>query len=129
MVHTLRFLFLAAGLGLLLVAASTPITGCSGDGGGPAGPGEDLCDRITFDNNSGIGIQSQAGCTATSSTITNVVRDQFGRTTSFNFDITCTVGGSERLIGRVFNVTYNNLGQFVSGSATINGRSCTYTFS
>jgi hypothetical protein len=128
MSHACRLLFLAAFLGLLAVAASTPVTGCSG-GGGPAGPGEDLCDRITFDSNQGISIRSAFGCTSINSVNTGEQRDQFGRVLSFNFDITCTAGASERLTGRVFNVTYNNLGQFVSAQATINGKSCTYTFS
>ena len=114
----------------LVVAASTPLTGCSGGGGGPSGPGpgENLCGRITFDNNIGVSVRSAFGCTAINSTNTNVQRDQFGRVTSFEFDITCTAGATDRVTGRVFNVVYDNLGRFVSAQATINGRSCTYSF-
>lgn len=109
----------------LLVAASTPLTGCSG-GGGPAGPGgENLCGRISFSNNpASISVSSQGGCTATTGGFTNHVFDQFGRILSFDFDIRCTAGGSERLVGRIFNVTYNNVGTILSLQATINGRAC-----
>jgi hypothetical protein len=122
-VSTLIFL-LATGL---LVAAAVPLGGCGGSGGGPSGlDDEDLCDRVSFSNSPvSISITSQAGCTATTGGFSNHVFDQFGRTLSFDFDIQCTAGGSERLVGRVFNVQYNNLGQILSLQATINGRSCT----
>lgn len=122
---TVRLLAFAA-LSLGALAAFVPATGCDG-GGGPTGTGGNLCNRITFDNNIGIIVSSASGCTATTGGFTNQVRDQFGRPTSFDFDITCTAGASDRVIGRVFNVTYNNLGQFVSAQATINGQSCSYT--
>jgi hypothetical protein len=119
-----RFTLLAPVILLgLLVAASTPLTGCSG-GGGPTGTGENLCGRISFSNNPASISVSSGSCTATTGGFTNHVFDQFGRILSFDFDIRCTAGGSERLVGRIFNVTYNNVGTILSLQATINGRSC-----
>ena len=123
MARALALLVPAILLGLL-VAVSTPMTGCSGGGGGPTGPGENLCNRISV--NGGISITSAPGCTAGNSLISNIERDQFGRVLSLSFDITCTAGASERLVGRVFNITYNNLGQVLSWQATINGRNCSF---
>jgi hypothetical protein len=120
--RALTFLVPAILLGIL-VAASTPLTGCSG-GGGPAGPGgENLCGRISFSNNPASISVSSGACAATTGGFTNHVFDQFGRILSFDFDITCTSNG-ERLVGRVFNITYNNVGTILSLQATINGRAC-----
>ena len=109
-----------------LVLAAALAAGCGGGGGGPTGTdGENLCGRVSFGNNPArISVASRSGCTATTGGFTNHVFDPFGRVLSFDFDITCTAGGSERLVGRVFNVTYNNVGEILSLQATINGRSC-----
>ena len=108
-----------------LILATALVSGCGG-GGGPTGSGdENLCGRISFGNNPArISVASRPGCTATTGGFTNHVFDPFGRVLSFDFDITCTAGGSERLVGRVFSVTYNNVGEILSLQATINGRSC-----
>jgi hypothetical protein len=125
---TVRFLAFSI-LALGAVALTAPATGCDG-GGGPTGTGGgNLCGRITFSSSlQSISVTSAAGCSATTGGFTNHQFDEFGRILSFNFDITCTAGASERLVGQVFNVTYNNLGEFVSAQATINGQSCTYNF-
>lgn len=125
---TIRLLAFAV-LSLGALAATAPATGCDG-GGGPTGTnGGNLCGRITFSSSQqSISVTSAAGCSATTGGFTNHQFDQFGRVLSFDFDITCTAGANERLVGRIFNVTYTNLGDFVSAQATINGQSCTYTF-
>ena len=51
--------------------------------------------------------------------------DEFDRVIAFDFDISCT-DGSERLVGRLFEVVYNATGGVVSFQATINGNSCSY---
>lgn len=124
MTRTLRYLVLVSVAGLF-VAASTPITGCGGSGGEPSGLDEDLCDLFSFSNNPAtISLQDPADCGGSTGGFSNHVFDQFGRVLSFNFDIQCSAGDTPRLLGRVFNVQWNNLGEIVSLQATINGRSC-----
>ena len=121
--HAVRLLAFSA-LSLGALAAFTPATGCDG-GGGPTGSSGNLCGRISV-SNQGISVTSVPGCTATTGGFTNTQRDQFGRVTSLNFDIQCTQGGNERLVGSVFNVSYNNLGEVLSYQATINGQACNF---
>lgn len=118
---------LAAASVILLGLGGAGVAACGGGGGsgGPTGPGGSLCGRVTFDPNQGFSIRTDCQTTATSGS-TNFVRDQFGRLLSFNFDLTCT-DGSLRLVGRVFNAQYNNIGELLSWQWTINGESCSET--
>jgi hypothetical protein len=125
MTRALRYLVLVSVVGLF-IAASTPITGCGGSGGGgPSGLDEDLCDLFSFSNNPAtISLQNPPGCGVSTGGFSNHVFDEFGRVLSFDFDIRCPSGDTPRLVGRVFNVQWNNLGEILSLQATINGRSC-----
>jgi len=107
-----------------LLATLAPAAGCGG-GSGPTGSSGNLCGRISV-SNQGVSVQSAAGCTGSTGGFTNTQRDQFGRVTSLQFDFQCTAGGNERLVGSVFNVTYNNLGEVLSYQATINGQGCSF---
>lgn len=62
-------------------------------------------------------------CSSATSTLSNIQYDAFSRPISFNFSIKCS---SKTYSGRVYSVTYNNIGEATSYSATINGKSCKY---
>lgn len=109
---------------LVLVLGVSPmaITGCSGgDDGGPAGPVSNPCSEASFSSNAEIGFD--LGCNTISASISGITYDQFSRVIAYNYDISCQ-GGSNRKVGRVYNITYNNLGQALTWDYTVNGATC-----
>jgi hypothetical protein len=66
------------------------------------------------------------GCNNISISYSNYSYDQYGRTISCQFSITCRDQG-KIYSGRFDNVVYNSLGQIQSYDATVNGQNCHYT--
>jgi len=122
---------LSAGLSAILsalaiaaaVSAPVAVSGCSKSGGGDnvTAPASSACSEASFDSSAGIGFS--LGCSSISFSVSGITYDQFSRKTSYNYDVSCT-GGSNRKTGRVYNITYNNLGQALTWDYTVNGTTC-----
>ena len=63
------------------------------------------------------------GCNSYETSVSGITYDQFSRVTAYNYDIACS-GGSSRRTGRVYNITYNNLGEPLTWDFTVNGQTC-----
>lgn len=113
----------AAAMVAFVALGSTSVTGCGGgdddDGTGPGN--QSLCSSASFSNGAEIGFN--LGCNSYDVSVSGITYDQFSRVTSYNYDISCT-GGSNRRSGRVYNITYNNLGQALTWDYTVNGQTC-----
>ncbi|NUQ13513.1 MAG: hypothetical protein HUU26_14485 [Gemmatimonadaceae bacterium] len=113
----------AAAMVAFAALGSTSVTGCGGgdddDGTGPGN--QSLCASASFSNGAEIGFN--LGCNSYDVSVSGITYDQFSRVTSYNYDISCT-GGSNRRSGRVYNITYNNLGQALTWDYTVNGQTC-----
>ncbi len=102
---------------LCLVAGPVATTSCD-DSSGP-----DLCSLVSLSSNGSV--QIDMDCTSgISATISNIQYDQFGRRTSYNFDIQCSGGGSDHYTGSVSGIAYNQYGQALSATVRINGQTC-----
>jgi hypothetical protein len=116
---------LSAFLAVACVAAagslSLAATGCSKSGGDATGPTASACSDASFDSSAGIGFN--LGCNSVSVTVSGITYDQFSRRTSYNYDMACS-NGSNRKTGRVYNITYNNLGQPLTWDYSVNGTTC-----
>jgi hypothetical protein len=55
--------------------------------------------------------------------VSGITYDSFSRRTSYNYDMSCS-NGTNRKTGRVYNITYNNLGQALTWDFTVNGTTC-----
>lgn len=104
-----------------MLGGSVSVSGC-GDG---SGPGESVCSQVSFSQSSDISIDFNEPCGSFEATISNTTFDQFGRRTSYDFDISCATT-SERYTGSVTDIVYNNIGQALSATVTINGETCTF---
>ena len=115
----------AAVLGVAAAFASLPAatTACSGSKGSDAatGPTSSPCTEASFD--SGAGIAFNLGCNSVSVSVSGITYDQFSRRTSYNYDMSCS-NGSNRKTGRVYNISYNSLGQALTWDYTVNGTTC-----
>ena len=81
------------------------------------------CNDLSIQNNAP---SYPFNCSGTySASITNIQYDQYGRKTSYNFDISCS-SHNETLTGRYYNMTYNSIAQLQTFEATINGKHCSY---
>ena len=112
---------------LVALCALVPmgISGCSGGGDddGTTAPPPSPCAEASFSSYAEIGFN--LGCAAYSSSVSGITYDQFSRVTSYNYDISCAGGGSSsRKAGRVYNITYNNIGVPLSWDYTVNGATC-----
>lgn len=114
-----------ASLALILIAFLLPagVTGCSGGGddGGTTAPPPSPCAEASFSSRAEIGFN--LNCATISSSISGITYDQFSRVTSYNYDMSCA-GGANRKAGRVYNITYNNLGEPLTWDFTVNGATC-----
>lgn len=113
-----------ATFGLILLAAALPasVTGCSGgDDDGPTGPVSNPCAEASFSTDAEIGFN--LGCSTINASVSGITYDQFSRVTAYNYDISCS-GGTPRKVGRVYNITYNNIGQALTWDYTVNGTTC-----
>ena len=108
---------------LIAVLLSAGVTGCSGGGDddGTTGPAPSPCADASFSSRAEIGFN--LGCSTVSANISGITYDQFSRVTAYNYDISCA-GGSNRKTGRVYNITYNNLGEPLTWDYTVNGATC-----
>lgn len=106
---------------LAFIPAAT--TACSGGGDSGTGPSSstNACNEASFDSSAGIGFS--LGCTSVSVSVSGITYDNFSRRTSYNYDMSCS-NGTNRKTGRVYNITYNNLGQAQTWDYTVNGASC-----
>ncbi len=109
----------AGALWALLAAGPVAVTGCGGDA---TGPDENICDKVSFSQSGNIGIQMSCSGTM-NSTVSNIRYDQYSRPISYNFDFSC---GSERYAGSVTNISWNNIGQALGATVTVNGKTCTF---
>jgi hypothetical protein len=109
----------ACALWAFLAAGPVTVTGCGGDS---TGPEEDVCDRVSFSQSGNIGIQMNCSGSV-NSTISAIKYDQFSRPISYNFDFSC---GSERYAGSVTNIRWNNIGQALGATVSVNGKTCTF---
>jgi hypothetical protein len=120
-----RLTRLAGVVAVVLAFASIPaiVSGCGGGGGGSTGPSNttNACAEASFDSQANIGFN--LGCSTLNVSVSGITYDQFSRKKSYNYDISCS-GGSNRKTGSVSNITYNNLGQPLTWSFTVNGTSC-----
>ena len=110
---------------LLALAALSPVvmTGCSGgDDDDPTGPTANPCAEASFSSRAEIGFNLSCSGSYTSS-VSGITYDQFSRVIAYNYDISCT-GGSNRKVGRVYNITYNNIGEAQTWDYTVNGATC-----
>ena len=115
-----------ATFGLVLAALLLPVsvTGCSGGGDdddGPTTPASNPCSEATFSTSAEIGFN--LGCSTINASVSGITYDQFSRVVAYNYDISCA-GGSNRKTGRVYNITYNNIGQALTWDYTVNGATC-----
>jgi hypothetical protein len=106
---------------IVLSATPVAITGCSGgDDGGTTGPAPNPCGEASFSSRAEIGFN--LNCSGTySSSVSGITYDQFSRVTAYNYSISC--GGQTRS-GRVYNITYNNIGEALTWDYTVNGATC-----
>jgi hypothetical protein len=118
----------ARGLTIALVAgalAFIPVatTACSGGGDSATGPSSSTsaCNDASFDSSAGIAFN--LGCSSVSVSVSGITYDSFSRRTSYNYDMSCS-NGTNRKTGRVYNITYNNLGQALTWDFTVNGTTC-----
>lgn len=112
----ITFVALVASLGSAAAAS-----GCSkGGGDGPTAPAN-YCGEAGFDSRANIGFN--LGCNSVTTAVSGITYDNFSRVTSYNYDFSCT-GGSNRKTGRVYNITYNNLGVALTWDFTVNGSTC-----
>jgi hypothetical protein len=106
----------------LSVSLSAGVAGCSGgDDEGATGPAPNPCADASFSSQAEIGFAMN--CSTINSNISGITYDQFSRVTAYNYDISC-VGGANRKTGRVYNITYNNIGQPLTWDYTVNGTTC-----
>jgi hypothetical protein len=105
-------------LALLWPAAAT---GCSGDDDGATGPTADPCAEAVFSSRAEIGFN--LGCNTVTASISGITYGQFSRVTAYNYDISCA-SGSNRKTGRVYNITYNSIGEAQTWEYTVNGITC-----
>jgi hypothetical protein len=94
---------------------------CSGGSDGPTAAKVDPCTTASFDSRAGIGFQ--LGCSSVTVSVSGITYDQFGRRTSYNYDMSCA-DGSNRKQGRVSNIAYNSIGEALTWDYTVNGASC-----
>ena len=83
--------------------------------------GEDFCSLVNISSNGDLSI---SGCTTGpnfSAQISDIQYDQYGRRSSYDYDITCNSG--DRYYGHV-SLDYNEHGQVTSATVTINGETC-----
>jgi len=107
---------------VFFVAGPVATTSC-GDSTSP-----DLCSLVSISSNGSV--QIDMDCTSgISATISNIQYDQFGRRTSYDFDIQCSGGGSDHYTGSVSGIQYNQYGQALSATVRINGQTCSVTAS
>lgn len=105
-----------------VIVGPAAVTGCSGGGGDKAtAPAANPCAEASFDSSAGIGFA--LGCNSVNVSVTGITYDQFSRRTAYNYDISCS-DGSKRKTGRVYNVTYNSIGQALTWDYTVNGATC-----
>lgn len=78
-----------------------------------------ICGRLTFSSRAELDISMT--CTSRVRNRTGTQPDQYGRPISYEFDYHCS-DGSETYTGRVYDITWNEIGQVLSARATINGR-------
>lgn len=112
-----------AGIIGALAIVPTATTACSGGGDSSTGPSSatSACGDASFDSSAGIGFN--LGCSSVSVSVSGITYDNFSRRTSYNYDISCA-NGTNRKTGRVYNITYNNLGQALTWDFTVNGSTC-----
>lgn len=108
-----------AGVAILIFLVASPVatTSCSDDSTGP-----DPCSLVSLSSsgNLTLDIECSGGFSAT---ISNIQYDQYGRRSSYNFDIGCS-DGSNRHTGSVSNIQYNQYGQAQSATVRIDGETC-----
>ncbi len=117
-----------ASAGILIAAlavVSVGATGCSGGGDKATGPSgsssASACSQASFDSSAAIGFN--LGCNSVSFGISGITYDQFSRRTSYNYEMSCS-DGTNRKVGRVYNITYNSIGQALTWDYTVNGTTC-----
>jgi hypothetical protein len=108
---------------LLAVLAPASVSGCSGgDDDDPTGPpASNPCSEATFSSNAEIGFN--LGCNTINASVSGITYDQFSRVIAYNYDVSCS-GGGNRKVGRVYNITYNSVGQALTWDYTVNGATC-----
>ena len=82
---------------------------------------KDLCSLISVSSNGNLSISDCSTGPNYSAQISNIQYDQYGRRSSYNYDITCNSG--DRYYGSV-SLNYNEYGQVTSATVTINGETC-----
>jgi len=82
---------------------------------------KDLCSLVSVSTNGDLSISECATGTGFTASITNIHYDQFGRRSSYDYDITC--GSGDRYAGHV-SLSYNEFGQVTSATVTIDGETC-----
>ena len=119
--HTLIRAFVVTVVVAIVGTSPVALGACSKGGGGDATAPASQCGDAQFDNRAQIAFA--LGCNSVSVSLSGVTYDQFNRPTSYNYDFSCS-GGSNRKTGRVYNITWNNLGQALTWDFTVNGSQC-----
>jgi len=110
-------------INLFLIIAITAFIGIIGCDKKSTKSDDINCNDLSIQNNAP---SYPFNCSGTySASITNIQYDQYGRKTSYNFDISCS-SHNETLTGRYYNMTYNSIAQLQTFEATINGKHCSY---
>lgn len=104
-----------------LTAGPAVLTACGDDGTGPQG--RDLCELVSLNRNGNLSVDMNCSGSVTS-TISEIRYDPFSRPTSYNFDMRCTGSGSDHYQGSVTNISWNNIGEALGATVTINGTTC-----
>jgi hypothetical protein len=112
--------FLFAGV---MSISPVAMTGCSGgddDGGTTGPPPANPCNEASFSSRAEIGFNLNCSGSYTSN-VSGITYDQFSRVIAYNYSISC---GGQTKSGRVYNITYNNIGEALSWDYTVNGATC-----
>lgn len=109
---------LAPALVLLLFAGPTATTACGGED--PTAP--DVCSIVSLSRSGNIGIDFP--CSSLDVSVSGIQYDQFGRPTAYTFDYKCNAGGSGHYSGSVASIRWNDLGEALGATVTINGTTC-----